>query len=193
MLQSCMNKEVGMRLKGIMGGFFKPAYAQIDLKNAIIRIKDGGAGTAQQSIEVTIGEGNLTYTERKNIEYTLDRGNLDEVREGDQVPVDISIDAVWEYITGGTATGAIPSIEDALKNRAAAAAWISSDPDACRPYAVDLEIEYLPTPSNCGDKEIITIPDFRYEEIAHDLRAGTFAISGRANVVEATAVRSAQS
>lgn len=193
MLQNYVNKEVGMRLKGMLGEIFTPTYAQIDLKNATIRIKDGGAGTAQQSIEVTIGEGNLTYTERKNMDYTLDRGNLDEVREGDQVPVDVSLDAVWEYITGGSATGAVPTIEDALKNRGPAAAWVSSDPDACRPFAVDLEIEYLPVPSNCGDKEIITIPDFRHEEIAHDLRAGTFAISGRANVTEATAVRSAQS
>ena len=182
-----------MRLKGIMGGVFEPTYAQIDLKNATIRIKDGGVGSAQNSIEVTIGEGNLTYTERKHMEYTPDRGILDEVREGDQVPVDVSIDAVWEYITGGSASGATPTIEDALKQRGPASGWVSSDPDACRPYAVDLEIEYLPVPSNCGDKEVITIPDFRYEEIAHDLRAGTFAISGRANVVEATAVRSAQS
>lgn len=181
-----------MRLKGILGEVFTPTYAQIDLKNATITIKDGGVGSLQNSIEVTIGEGNLTYTERKNIDYTLDRGNLDEVREGDQVPVDVSIDAIWEYITGGSASGATPTIEDALKNRGPASGWISSDSDACRPFAVDLEIEYLPTPSTCGDKEIIIIPDFRYEEIAHDLRAGTFAISGRANVVEATAVRSAQ-
>lgn len=182
-----------MKIKGIVGKIFEPTYAQIDLKKATIRIKDGGVGSAQNSIEVTIGEGNLTYTERKNMEYTLDRGLLDEVREGDQVPVDISIDAVWEYITGGSASGAVPTIEDALKKRGPAAAWVSSDADACRPYAVDLEIEYLPTPSTCGDKEVITIPDFRYEEIAHDLRAGTFSISGRANVVEATPVRSVQS
>jgi len=181
-----------MRLKGIVGEIFEPTYAQIDLKNATLRIKDR-AGTNQNSIEVTIGEGNLTYTERRNMDYTLDRGILDEVREGDEVPMDVSLDFVWEYITGGTATGAVPTVEDALKQINAAAAWVSTDSDACRPYAVDIEIEYAPTPAACGDKEVILLEDFRYEELAHDLRAGTVAVSGRCNKKTATVTRSAQS
>ena len=181
-----------MRLTGKRGLVWEPVYAQIDLKKATITLKDGGVGSAQESLAITIGEGNLTYTERKNIEYTLDRGNLDEVREGDQVPVDVSLDAVWEYITGGSASGATPTIEDVLKRTGPAAAWVSTDSDACRPFAVDVVITYLPTPSNCGDQEIITLQDYRYEELAHDLRAGTIATSGRCNVVAATAVRTAQ-
>jgi len=181
-----------MRLKGILATAWMPVHAQIDLKHATITLKDGGAGSAQQSIEVTIGEGNLTYTERKNIDYTLDRGNLDEVREGDQVPVDLSLDAVWEYIKGTVGTGGTPSIEDVLKRINAASAWVSTDADACRPFAVDVEIEYLPVPSTCGDKEVITFSDFRYEELAHDLRAGTIAVSGRCNVTQASVARTAQ-
>lgn len=181
-----------MRLKRIEGRFWTPAFAQIDLKNATIKILDGGVGTAQNSITITVGEGNLTYTERKNIEYTLDRGVLDEVREGDQVPVDVNLDFVWEYITGGSATGATPTVEDALKRKGPASAWVSTDSDQCRPYAVDIEVTYAPTPAACGDMEVITLPDFRYEELAHDLRAGTVSVTGRCNVVEATAVRSAQ-
>ena len=168
-----------------------PVYAQIDLKKATITIQDGGLTSTQESITVTVGEGNLTYTERRNIEYTLDRGLLDEVREGDEVPVDVSLDAVWDYITGATSSGT-PTISDALKNVGEAAAWVSSDSDACRPYAVDLVITYLPTPSTCGDQEVITLSDFRYEELAQDLRAGTISISGRCNVTKATAVRTSQ-
>jgi hypothetical protein len=33
-----------------------------------------------QQIDIKIGDGNLTYTENKNYEYELDRGQLDTVR-----------------------------------------------------------------------------------------------------------------
>lgn len=171
---------------------FEPAYAQIDLKNATIRIKDGSGGTTGEPnmIEIKIGEGNLTYTERKEIEYTLDRGRLDEVREGDEVPMEVRFDFVWDYIKGSSTTGtdAVPTVEDALKKRGAAAAWISTDDDSCRPYAVDIEIDYEP---NCPgqDKETIVLPDFRYEQLEHDLRNGTVSCDGRCNVKEAAVTR----
>ena len=174
---------------GLIAESWSPVFAQIDLKNATIRIKDGGAN----SLTIKVGEGNLTFTESRNIEYTLDRGNIDEVRQGDQVPMDVRLDFVWEYLKGASGSGATPTVEDALKKRGAAAAWVSTDADTCRPYAVDLEIEYLPTPSTCGDKETITLPDFRYESLDHDLRAGTVALTGKCNAVEATVVREAQS
>ena len=177
----------------MVGTIWEPVYTQIDLKRAVIILKDGGVGTDQQTLEVTIGQGNLTYTERRNIEYILDRGQLDDVREGDEVPVDVNMDFIWDYITGGSATGAIPTIEDVLKQEGAAADWVSTDADTCRPYAVDIEITYTPVPASCGDVEVITLQDFRHEELAHDLRAGTVAASGRCNVTKAQAVRSPQS
>ena len=166
-------------------------FAQIDLKYATIKIKDGTTPTANE-LEITIGEGNLNYTEARNIEYTLDRGNLDEVREGDQIPVDVSIDFVWEYLRGPLA-GTPPTVEEAVKKIGNASTWVSTDSDACRPYAVDIEINYAPTPSTCGDREIITLPDFRWENMDHDLRAGTVSVSGKCNVTQATVVRSSQS
>jgi hypothetical protein len=169
-----------------------PVFAQIDLKYATLKIKDGTTPTPNE-LEITIGEGNLTYTEAKNMEYTLDRGILDEVREGDQIPIDVSLDFVWEYLRGSSASGAPPTVEEALKNVGNAAAWVSTDSDACRPYAVDLEINYAPVPASCGDREIITLPDFRYESLDHDLRAGTVSVSGKCNVTDATVVRSSQS
>jgi hypothetical protein len=165
--------------------------AQIDIRDAVIKIKDGGVGSAQNEIEIKVGEGNFTWTERKNMEYLLDRGNLDEVREGDQAPVEVSFEFKWEYITGGVTTTTIPSIEDALKKVEAASTWVTSDSDPCRPYAVDLEVTYTPDCSS-GDVETMTFPDFRYEELSHDLRAGQISCSGQCNVTEATVARSAQ-
>ena len=142
-------------------------------------------------IEVKIGEGNLSYTRAKTVEYILDRGNLDDVREGDQVPLDVSLDFQWEYISALSGSG-IPTIEEAVSKEGEASDWTSVDSDACRPYAVDIEITYLPTPSTCGDKEIITLPEFRWESLDHDLRAATIAVSGKCNKVVPTAVRTAQ-
>lgn len=167
---------------------WKPVYAQIDLKNCILRIKDGGS--TPNTLIVKMGEGNFTYSERKNREYAKNRGLLDLVRDGDEEPVEVKFDGVWEYIrdeTGGTAT-----IEDALKQRGAASDWVSTDADACQPYAVDLELDNTP---NCVDvdKEILTFADFRWEQVDHDLRAGTISVTGHCNVVEPTSVRSSLS
>lgn len=164
--------------------------AQFDLKNATIKIKDGG----DNEVEVRVGEGNLTYTERVNREYKLDRGVLNEVRNGDEAPVEVSFDFIWEYIKGpGIGSGMnTVTIEDALKQRGGAASWTSTDTDVCRPYAVDLEIHYTP---DCvvGDIETILLADFRYEELSHDASEGTCSCSGQCNVTEATTTRYAGS
>ena len=166
-----------------------PVFAQIDLKNCTIKVKDG----ASNELEVKIGEGNLTYSESRNIQYTLDRGKLDEVREGDEVPMDVTMGFTWEYLRGSpSSSGAIPSIEEALKKIGNAADWVSSDADACRPYAVDLEVVNAPTPAICGDKETITLSDFRWEKLDHDMKAGTVSVTGKCNVTQAAVVRAAQ-
>jgi hypothetical protein len=135
-------------------------------------------------ITVKVGEGTLTYSEKRTMEYTLNRGTLDEVREGDEVPMDVAFDLVWEYITG--TTGA-PTVEDALKKIGEASTWRSSDTDACKPYAVDIVVEYEP---DCtGDPETITLPDFRWEALDHDLKAGTIKCTGKCNATVAEIVR----
>jgi len=177
-----------MKRNGIR--FWVPVFTQIDLKDCTITLKDGDG----HSLEVKVGEGNLTYTESRNIQYTLDRGHLDEVREGDEVPMDVKLDFTWEYLRGSplSASGGTPSIEEALKNIGNADDWVSSDSDACRPYAVDIEVVYAPQPANCGDKETITLADFRYEKLDHDIKAGTVSVTGKCNVTQASVVRAAQ-
>lgn len=167
-------------------------WASIDLKNTTIKFKDG-TGTPK-SLIVKIGEGNLTYSEKRNMIYTLNRGVLYDVRQGDEVPMELTLAFIWEYLTGGSATSATPTIEDVLKKRGPASSWVSSDTGsdgACRPYALDLELLYSPQPYSCGNKETITWMDFRYEELQHDLRGASIQCSGRCNVTAATAVRAA--
>ncbi len=161
------------------------AYASIDLKDTLIILRDGTTPTPNQ-ISVKIGEGNLTFTENRNLEYRLDRGKLDEVREADQAPMDVSLDAVWEFLKASS--GQPASVEDFMKFRGAAAGNLSTDADVCSPPSIDIIVENIP---GCGgiDKEIITIPDFRYDAIAHDLREATLAFTGRANATLANIVR----
>jgi hypothetical protein len=158
--------------------------AAIDLKKAVITIKDGS--TTPISVTVKVGEGNLTFSEKQNMEYVLDRGILSTVKEGDQVPVEVKFDFMWEYIAGtSTAKGLVEAIKGSTS-------LVSTDTDACRPYACDLEVVYTPTPITCGDKETISFPDFRWESLEYDLKAATISCSGKCNVTDITTTRAAQ-
>jgi len=141
-----------------------------------------------QAIElvVKVGEGNLTYTETKEYDYLLDRGLLDTVKAGDQVPVEVSLEFSYEAATTGTSEAITPS--DAVKNVGSASEWITSATDACEPYAVDLVIVHTP-PCGTKQKETTILPDFRYETLEFDLEAATIAVAGKSNVTAATNTR----
>ena len=140
-----------------------------------------------QQIDIKIGEGNLTYTEAKEYEYLLDRGVLDTVKEGDEQPLEVSLEFVYEHVTTGTAEEITPV--DALKAKGGAAEWVSSSSDLCEPYAVDIEIEHS---AACGtaQEETTLLPDFRYESLEFNFQDATISVSGRCNITEATLTRS---
>jgi hypothetical protein len=140
-----------------------------------------------QQIEVTLGDGNLTWTINKEYEYLLDRGNLDTVREGDQVPLDVVLDSVYEFITTGTGETITPY--DAMNGVGGASEWVSASADPCEPYAVDLEVDHV---QNCGtaEDELTLLPDFRYDTLDVDLDAATISFTGRCNAVSPTVTRS---
>ncbi len=154
--------------------------AIIDIKDSVIRVKDG-SNPITKTVDVKVGEGNLTYTETRTRDYIQDRGIIDTVRDGDEEVLQLSFDLQWIEITGSE--GGLATVEDALKKRELASAFESTDDDACNPFALDIELEL---DANCADKdrEYITFPQFRYETVNHDLRAGTIAVAGNCNVVE---------
>jgi hypothetical protein len=140
-----------------------------------------------QELEVTIGEGNLTWTEAKEYEYLLDRGDLDTVKEGDEQPLEVSLEFVYDFVTTGTGESITPV--DAVKGTGGADEWVSSSSDLCEPYAVDMVVRHC-VPCGSDEDEEVTFPDFRYESLEYDLSEATIAVSGRCNVSEATSVRS---
>lgn len=137
-------------------------------------------------VEVGIGEGNLTWTEKKPREYKKNRGRLDTVKDADEEPIDVRLDFEWEFIRADT--GEAPTIEDILKKRGNASHWVSSATDPCEPYAVDILVVYTP-PCEGVDGEEILLADFRYEELAHDAGEGTISCTGKCNITEAVATR----
>jgi len=140
-----------------------------------------------QRLEVKIGEGNLTYSEAKEYEYLRDRGNLDTVKEGDEQPVEVSLEFVFDYIKSSSGGDITPV--DALKRAGEAAGWISSSADQCEPYAVDMLAKHC-VPCGTDEDEDVLLTDFRHEGLDVDYEAATIAVSGKCNVSEATVTRS---
>ena len=176
----------------------KTAIEASTAANALVTVALETAGTGvveaiaettldgQNSIEVKIGEGNATYSEHKNREFTRDRGTLSSVRNADEEPLDLSIDAMWEYIKG--LSGGTPTLEDVFKMEGEAAAWVTTADDSCQPYCVDVEIWNAPGCTAVED-EITYFEEFYYESLDHDLREGTISVSGRCNRTVATSRR----
>lgn len=157
--------------------------ALLDVKKMTFKFKDGGSN----ELEMQVLEGAVEWTQKRNVIFVKNRGRLSSVRIGDQIPVDVNMNLKWEFLK--SVSGESLSPEDVLKQRGEAAAWASSDADACRPYAVDIEMNYVP---DCGaaEDELIVLNDFRYEKLACDLRNATLKVTGKANVTRATVTRS---
>jgi len=97
---------------------------------------------------IKIGEGNVTFTEAKERIYDLDRGLLDTVRDGDEQPLELSLEFTYVFVT--QESGKVVTPVDSLKQLGDASEWVSSSSDQCEPYAVDIELRHcLP----CGTDE----------------------------------------
>lgn len=158
---------------------FAPALTNSVTDDAVITI-------LPHDLVVIMGEGNLTWTEKKNVEYKKNRGLLRNVRLGDQEPVEVKMDFLWELLT--STSGAVPTVREALKQEGNAAAWVTAGADPCEPYAVNLVVIYTP-PCSATLIETYYLTEFRFEELDHDLKAGTVAVSGHCNNLEVTALR----
>jgi hypothetical protein len=163
--------------------------AKISLREARVFFRDGTPGTPNE-IEIKIGDGNLTWTEARTIEYTNDRGRLSERRETDDVPMSVTFQFNWDYIRGRTGGGELPTPVDVLKHKNNASAWISTDPDECQPFSIDIIVQYEPECSGTEVDEIITLPKFVHESLDFDIDAGQIDCSGTCLSTEALSVRS---
>ncbi len=149
---------------------------------------DGGVLTfLPQRVTLKIGEGNITYTEHNEYEYLLDRGDLDTVKEGNEVPMDVKLEAVFEHITTGTSENISPM--DALKGVGGAAEWVSAASDLCEPYCIDVLVIHTP-PCGTAETETVTFPDFRSEQREINYKDATISVDGKCKATEPIVERS---
>ena len=161
---------------------FTPAWGSVNTPS-----QNDSITFQSQRLDITIGEGNLTYTEAKEYEYLKNRGVLDTVREGEDQPVDVSLEFAYEFVTTGTGEEITPV--DAVKQIGSASEWVSSSSDLCEPYAVDIEVDRSLSCGSTEDETTILV-DFRYESLEYSLQDATISVSGKCNVTDATVTRS---
>jgi len=143
--------------------------------------------SGQKSLTIKIGDGNLSYTEHRKVDFTLDRGIMDTVRLGEDTPMDVTMDFLWDWLA--SEDGALtPTIEEVLCKEGAASAWVSTANDQCQPYCVDMEVVNDPDCSGV-DNEIVTFEEYYKETLDHDLKKGSVSAKGRCNRKQATLAR----
>jgi hypothetical protein len=143
---------------------------------------DGGVLTFQsQEIEIKIGEGDLKYTEADEYKYDKDRGLLDTVRKGDDVPMEVSMNFTFDQVKSGT--GEVITPIEAVKGIGPASEWVSSSSDPCEPYAVDVVVVDA-RPCGSAQSRTYTFPDFRSEKRDYDIKNANIAVSGKCNATE---------
>lgn len=163
---------------------FTPALATADgipIDDAVITVEG-------HVLEIKVGEGTLTFNEKRAMEYVRNRRVIAFVRSGDEDAMDVNFDFIWEFLK--SASGEAITIEEAIKGSAAAvtAGWVTSGADPCEPYAVNIRITYTPPCPNI-QREIITLKEYRWEGGNHDLKAGTVALSGKCKIAQADLTR----
>jgi len=159
----------------------------IDLKDCTLFLI---SGTGSDFIAIRIGEGNLSYTAKRNIEAKKSRGNLNQLREGEEEPTDISFQFVWDsMISSGSEP---PTLEEVLYNEVG---WTSaSSTDSNAPHTVNLQIVRSitckkPNGIIVNDGETYNFPEFAFTELAHSLKDSTVDCKGISNRVRPTVTR----
>jgi hypothetical protein len=134
-----------------------------------------------QEVEIHVGDGDMKWTEADQYKYWLERGSLDTVAKGDDVPMEVSMNFTFDQVKSGTGETVTPI--EAIKGIGQAIEWRSTSSDACEPYACDIEVEDT---RSCSSEHArtYTFPDFRSEKRDYDVKTAAVAVSGKCNAVE---------
>ena len=162
---------------------FTPALAAAVSDNDIVLVYG-------RFVEIKVGEGSISWSEKKPREYKKDRGRLDQVRNADEEPVDVTMSFSYEYLVASDPMTDPPTPQEILKRINGAANWISSETnDPCAPYAIDVRFEWTPTGCTDPETERVILPAFRYEQLDFNPKEGTISCTGKCNSTVATVTR----
>lgn len=145
-----------------------------NLRDGQIKIKDGTTPTPL-SVTLTLEEGDLSFSVKKEYKQIRDRGALDHVRAGDEQVVPVSFSIKLDRVSEATSP---VTLYDALRKVRSAAAWVSVA-GAGEPYAVIIEFTVL-DPAGGADDEVITFAKFFPEDVtfAEGDDYNTLSVSG---------------
>lgn len=157
---------------------FTPALATADG----IPVNDAVVTIGPNVLQVKIGEGNLTFSTKRSMEYVRNKRSIASgfVRTGDDQPMDVKIEAVWEFLSSDT--GEPVTFQEAVTQTGAAATWKSAGADSCEPYAVTIEVVYTP-PCSGVKGEVIKLEEFRWESLDHDMKNGSISCDGKCKIL----------
>lgn len=139
-------------------------------------------------LEIRVGEGTLSFSETVNREFKMNRGRLYQVRNGDEVPMDVSMQFLYEELKAST--GDPPTPVEVLKKQGPAVNWLSTfTEDPCALFSVNIRFVHAPPQCSGFEHEQVILPFFYYEKLDYDLKAGTISVSGKCNATEPTVTR----
>jgi hypothetical protein len=178
---------------------------KVSLKDAVLFLKTQKAGGTIEALAMKFGTGNVSWSESEAVEYSNDRGKLDDVREGDESPLSVTFNGVFTHSMSLSGEALTP-YEILRANRIAQyhpdsvcaefegykESWLV-DGGMCPPYATELELHINPLlrcPLNTtlqGSAYLFRF--FRVEENGVDISNGEFNVSGKCNVLIPTSIR----
>lgn len=146
-------------------------------RDGSIQIKDDPSGG--NSITLTIEEGDLSVTETRNVNVIMDRGGMQGVRKGDDVPIEWSLSLKFTEAIKQTAASD-PSVREAVLGVGAAAAWVSTTNNQSDVFTFDLDWT-VTTPKAADSDERVSLEDAWIESVAisEDAEANKIELSGK--------------
>ncbi len=128
----------------------------VDLTNAVLFLKTYSAGIRSYGAPCDVwtimkfGEGNLEWTLAKDVEYEGDRKKLDDVTQGAESPLEVTLEGKLTFTASmGNEPATVHEIVTGMdfatgqsKFAGTAEPWLSSY--GCPPYACELELHLIP-------------------------------------------------
>lgn len=165
----------------------------IILRNCTVKFLDG-AGTPAE-LTLYIDDGNVQVTTANQYNRRMNRGKVAGgfVTKGDDVPMELSINARFLGFKSIGAGAANLSIQEFLDGGDGTTTLVSTADEECEAFCVDVEIEEGADP-DCPaipavNPELAIYPKFRAESLQVDYKTGMINLSGFCFATRPTATR----
>jgi len=158
----------------------------IELKNCNFFLIDG---TGSNFITIRIAEGALNYSTKKDIQERKSRGNLWQLREGEEQCGEVNFQFVWNLITSSSPEPS--TIEEVLYGQAPG--WTNASPDPYGPFTVNIQVvNRIPCYGISGGfiTETHNFPEFAFGNLDHALKESSVDCKGIYNRTKPIIVRS---